>query len=288
MTEMRIKLIVIALLIVLITGCSQFFNGSNHDKIIAVVGNKKLTYSELKMAVPADMKEIDSISFAQNYIEKWVRNQLLLEKAELNLDKGTQQSIDIMIDNYRTSLFLFNYQQMLIQEKLDTIVTEAQIEDYYKLHAGNFKLDSHVVKAIFVQIPKSVHDGYQVSSWIKNQNEENMISLEDYCYQNARNFYMGEEWQYFNAVLDYIPRNVGNQEQFLKYNRYLETSDSLYRYFLAITDYKLKSDTSPLVFVKPQINDILINHRKVKLIKDLEINIYNDAVNQQKFTIYTN
>lgn len=285
---MKIKFSVLALLVVFITGCSQLFNGNHNDKIIAVVGNKKLTYSELKMAVPADMKEIDSISFAQNYIEKWVRNQLLLEKAELNMDRETQQSIDIMIENYRTSLFLFKYQQMLIQEKLDTIVTEAQIEEYYKKHAGNFRLDSNVVKAIFVQIPKSLHDGYQVSNWIKKQTEENMISLEDYCYQNARNFYMGEEWQYFNAILEYIPRNVSNQEQFLKYNRYLEASDSLYRYYLAITDYKLKSDTTPLLFVKPQINDILINHRKVKLIKDLEINIYNDAVNQQKFTIYTN
>ncbi|MGE4287099.1 MAG: hypothetical protein AB7E36_00305 [Salinivirgaceae bacterium] len=285
---MRIKFSVLALLVIFITGCSQLFNGNHHDKIIAVVGSKKLTYSELKMAVPADMKEIDSISFAQNYIEKWVRNQLLLEKAELNLDKKTQQSIDIMIDNYRTSLFLFKYQQMLIQEKLDTVVTESQIEEYYNEHAGNFRLDSNVVKAIFVQIPKSVHDGYQVSNWIKKQTEENMISLEDYCYQNARNFYMGEEWQYFNTILDYFPRKVSDQEHFLKYNRYLEASDSLYRYFMAITDYKLKSDTTPLVFVKPQINDILINHRKVKLIKDLEINIYNDAVNQQKFTIHTN
>jgi hypothetical protein len=282
------KIYIFLIVSLLFVGCADFFNGSSNDKIIAVVGSKKLTYSEMKMAVPANMKEIDSISFAQNYIEKWVKNQLLLEKAELNLNKETKQSIEIMIENYRTSLLLFKYQQLLIHEKLDTLVTDAQIEEYYTDHSGNFRLDSNVVKAIYVQLPKAVYDGYRVRSWVQNPTEENMITLEDYCYQNARNFYMNDEWQYLGNVLGQMPNRINNQENFLKYSRFLETSDSLYRYYLTITDYKLKTDTTPIVFVKSQIQDILINHRKVKLINDLENNIYSDAVNQKKFTIYTN
>lgn len=285
---MKIRITFPIIFLALLSSCSYFFNGGTDDKVIAVVGSRKLTQAEMKMAVPADMKEIDSISFAQNYIEKWVKNQLLLEKAELNLNKETQQSIEIMIEKYRTSLLLYKYQQLLIHEKLDTIVTDAQIEEYYKTNAGNFRLDSHVVKAIYVQLPKALYDGYKVRSWVQNHTEENMITLEDYCYQNARNFYISDDWQYLGTFLNQIPRKVPNQENFLKYSRFLEASDSLYRYYFAVTDYKLKADTTPMVFVKTQIKDILINHRKVKLIEDLENNIYNDAVDQKKFTIYTN
>ena len=285
---MKFKLFIIVFYITTLLACNSFINGEPNEKIIAQAGGKKLTLSQLEMAIPLNMKEIDSISFAQNYIEKWVRNQLLLEKAEINLDKKTQKSIEAMIDNYRTSLMLFKYQQIIIHQKLDTIVTDEQIGKYYSKHAGNFKLDSSVVKPIYIQLPKSLHNRHNVRSWMRSKKEDDFITLEDYCYQNARNFTLGEEWQYFGTLLGNIPRKINNQDNFLRYNKYIETTDSLYAYYIAILDYKLTNDTMPLVFVKNQIRDILINHRKVKLIENLENNIYNDAVNQKKFIIHTN
>ncbi len=268
--------------------CNSLFGGKPSEEIVAQVGGENLTMSQLKVILPLNMNKIDSISFAQNYIEKWVRNQLMLEKAEINLDKKTQESIEVMIDNYRTSLMLFKYQQLIIRQKLDTIVTDKQIDDYYSNNSGNFRLDSSVVKSIYIQLPKSLFNRNKVRRWIRSKKEEDIITLEDYCYQNARNFSMGEEWKYFGMVLSNLPRKISNQDAFLRYNKYIETTDSLYAYYVAILDYKLTNDTIPVFFVKNQIRNILINHRKVKLIKDLENNIYNDAVNQKKFIIHTN
>ncbi len=284
----RYFIIIIILLTGLFSSCDKFLRHESNDRVIAEAAGEKLYMSQLVMAIPPKLSEIDSISFAQNYIERWVRNQLMLEKAELNLDKNTQKGIEIMMENYRTSLLLFKYQQMIIQQKLDTIVTDEQLEDYYDKHAGNFRLDSSVVKSIFVQLPKSIYDRYNVHTWIRSGREDDMITLEDYCYQHARNFSMGEEWEYFGTILGNIPTKINDQEYFLKHNKYIEATDSLYAYYIAITDYKLTNDTTPLVFVKNQVKDIIINHRKVKLIEDLENNIYNDAVDQKKFIIYTN
>ncbi len=282
------KNLIIILLITTLFSCNSFVNRGVDNKIVAQVGSNKLTLSQLEMAIPENINDIDSISFAQNYIEKWVRDHLLLEKAEINLDKKTQQSIEVMIDNYRTSLLLFKYQQMIIRQKLDTVVTEKQIIDYYKKHADNFRLDSCVVKAIYVQLPKSLYDRYKVRQWIRSKKEEDIISLEDYCYQNARNFNMGENWQYFNRIMSNVPRKITDGSRFLKYNKYIEATDSLYTYYLYFLDYKLPNDTTPVVFVEDKIKDIILNHRKVKLIDDLENNIYNDAVDQKKFIIHTN
>jgi tRNA isopentenyl-2-thiomethyl-A-37 hydroxylase MiaE len=268
--------------------CNSFINNRGDDKIVAQVAGNKLTLSQLEMSIPENINDIDSISFAQNYIEKWVKDHLLLEKAEINLDKKTQQSIEIMIDNYRTSLLLFKYQQMIIRQKLDTVVTKEQIIDYYKKHADNFRLDSCVVKAVYVQLPKSLYDRYKVRNWIRSKKEDDIISLEDYCYQNARNFYMGENWQYFNNVMSDIPKKITDCSRFLKYNKYVEATDSLYAYYIYFLDYKLPNDTTPVMFVKDKIKDIILNHRKVKLINDLENNIYNDAVDQKKFIIHSN
>lgn len=285
---MKLYIFVLILLVATLNSCNFLFKNKKDDKVVAEAVGKKLTMSQLKMSIPPNMKEIDSISFAQNYIEKWVKNQLLLKKAEMNLDKETQDNIEIMIDNYRTSLMLFKYQQKLIQQKLDTIVTEDQIEEYYENNAENFRLDSCVVKAIYVKLPKSLHDRYRVRPWIRSSRENDMIALEDYCYQNARDFYMGEDWQYFGALLRKVPRKISNQDQFLKTNSYIETTDSLYAYYVQILNYRLLNDTTPVKFVTTQIKDIIINHRKVDLINKLENNVYTDAVNLKKFTIHTN
>jgi len=85
-----------------------------------------------------------------------------------------------------------------------------------------------------------------------------------------------------------MPKHIDDQEGFLKYSRYIETTDSLYRYFLYVSDYKLINDTTPIELVVPQIKDIILNRRKMKFINDLENNVYNDAVDLKKFTIYAN
>ena len=284
---MKSLLLISALFLTSLWACNSMLNGDQKEMVIAKVGGKRLTFFDLEMAIPANMVEIDSISFTQKYIEKWVKNQLLLEKAELNLDRKTQKEIDVMIDNYRTSLMLFKYQQMIIQQKMDTMVSEDQIEAYYTKHAGNFKLDSSVVKSVFIQVPKSVHDRYKVTAWLRSTREEDMISLEDYCYQNARNFNLEMEWKYFGTVLEWVPKKISNPDLFLKSNTIIETTDSVYAYYVAIHEYKLTNDTTPMALVKNKIRDIIINNRKVKLIEDLENNIYNDAVDQKKFVIHT-
>lgn len=272
----------------ILMGCSGFNKNNPDDKVIATVGNKKLTLTQLKLAVPMNMKEIDSISFCQNYIEHWVKNQLLVEKAELNLDKKSQNTIETMMDNYRSSLLIYKYQQAFIDDKLDTLVNEQEIRAYYAEHSENFKLDSNVVKAIYVKLPKSQYNAYNVPLWMRSGNQEDLIKLEDFCYQNAKNFYMGVDWQFFGSIKSLFPKTIDDEEKFLKTSRYLETSDSIYNYYLYVTDYRLVNQEAPIEFSISQIKDILINHRKVKLIKDLENNIYNDAVNQKRFKIHTN
>jgi hypothetical protein len=244
--------------------------------------------SQLEGDMPVVHGSVDSVSFAQSYIERWVRSQLLLQKAELNLDDETQQDIEDMVDNYRISLMVFKYHQKLISQKLDTVVTQEQVLEYYKKNSGNFRLDSSVVKAIYGKVPKSIYDAQKVRQWIRSDREDDIISLEDYCYQNAVSFNMGEQWTYFGDLLNRTPRRIDDQDSFLTRNRNIETTDSLYKYFITILDYKQSKDTTPMVFVTSQIRDIIINRRKVRFIEDLENNVYRDAVNQKKFTIYAN
>jgi len=79
---------------------------------------------------------------------------------------------------------------------------------------------------------------------------------------------------------------INNQEQYLRYNNFIETQDSLFYYLVNIKDCRLKSTVAPLNYVSDNIRYIILNKRKIEFIKELENDSYNDALNRNSFEIY--
>ena len=80
---------------------------------------------------------------------------------------------------------------------------------------------------------------------------------------------------------------IPNKIQFLKENDYIESEDKDYLYFIKILEYKISDQISPLQFVKDEIENIIINKRKLKLSNQLEEKIYNQAKKNNDFKIYS-
>ena len=59
-----------------------------------------------------------------------------------------------------------------------------------------------------------------------------------------------------------------------------------YYYFLNAKEIAPEGTVSPLEIVKNDIQSIILNKRKIKLINELESSIYSDAQNREHFTIY--
>ena len=263
--------------------CTRY-NNTESEEPIASVYNKNLYLSELNEVVPSNLAEQDSINFIKNYVDNWIIKQLLVKKAELNLT-DEQKDLDKLIDDYRTTLLVYKYQQQLINQKMDTVVTDEEINSYYEKHAREFKLRTNIVKVIYVKVPVSAYDAYSVRKWYKNPTEANINSIEDYCYQNASKFIIDDSWHFFNSVFNDVPVNIRNVENYLKTHRLIELKDSLYQYFINIRDYRLVNDTTPLVYVKNDVKNIIINKRKHNFINELENNVYEDALTKKEFTV---
>ncbi|MCK5823402.1 MAG: hypothetical protein KAG95_05320 [Bacteroidales bacterium] len=272
-----------------ITLSSLFFSCSRYkdtesEKPIASVYDKNLYSSELKEVIPNNLTEEDSISFIKNYIDNWMIKQLLLKKAELNLP-DEQKDLSKLLDDYRTTLLVYKYEQQLINQKMDTVVTDEEINSYYEEHAGEFKLRTNIVKVIYVKVPVSAYDAFNVRKWYRIPNEANINSIEDYCYQNASKFIIDDSWHYANSIFKDVPVKVNNVGNYLRTHKLIELKDSLYRYFINIRDYRLVNDTTPLVYVRNDIKNIIINKRKHHFINELENSVYEDALTKKEFTV---
>ncbi|MBE9467339.1 MAG: hypothetical protein IMY72_03335 [Bacteroidetes bacterium] len=280
---MKNKIFLVIALCSIFFSCSRYTN-SGSEESIANVFDKNLYLSELKEVIPKNSTPEDSVKFIKNYVDNWMIKQLLLQKAELNLT-DEQKDLSKLLDDYRTTLLVYKYEQQLINQKMDTIVTDEEINSYYEKHAGEFKLRTNIVKVLYVKVPVSAYDAFNVRQWYKKPNENNINNIEDYCYQNASQFITGESWHYFNSIFKDVPVKVLNVEHYLRTHRLIEVKDSLYRYFINIRKYRLVNDTTPLVYVKYDIKNIIVNTRKHHFINELENNVYEDALNKKKFTV---
>ncbi len=262
-------------------GCSS----KNKEDIVAKAYDYTLYKSDLKGIIPLRTTKNDSIAIIKNFINNWIRQKIVLNKAENNLSSEQKDFVD-QIENYRNSLLVYSYESKLIDQLLDTVVTKEQIQAYYDKNTDNFLLKDNIIKVNYVKLEVNSSIKTRIKSLLLNKNE-NKNQLLELCSKQAVNFYLeDDEWLFFNDLLKEIPIETYNQEAFLKNNRFIETKDENYYYLINIKDFKVKETTSPLSFEKDNIRNIIINKRKLELINKMHDELYNEAVKKNDFKIY--
>lgn len=256
--------------------------------LVARVHDKSLYLSDVEEIFPENVSPADSIQLLMAYADRWVRKQLLLNKAERNLNV-MQKDVAKQIEDYRSSLLIFQYEQEYIRQKLDTIVGDDEIELFYTENSSNFILNESVVKALFIQIPTDSPYFDKIKGLYKSNKEDDIKELDNIAYQVAIKYdYFNDKWLPISRILRELPEPIKDPEAFLLYNRSIEMSDAASTYFVSFRDMMRQGQQSPIEFEKENIKSIIINKRKQNLVMDLESKIYTDARNYNHFNIFVN
>ena len=75
---------------------------------MARVFDKYLYLDEIRSIIPRSVSSEDSITMANSYVNNWVRQSLILHKAEINLS-ADQNVFEKQLEDYRRSLIIFEY-----------------------------------------------------------------------------------------------------------------------------------------------------------------------------------
>lgn len=255
-------------------------------KAIARVNDKYLYPEDMKDVVPAGTSKNDSLEITAAYINNWVRHELLLKQAEDNLEESSRDFTD-QIEQYRNSLIIYAYESELVNQKLDTVVSKAEIEDYYLKNQNNFRLRENIVLASYVILSKNSPIASKVKSLLLSNRDEDKEKLQMLCQENNLDFLINDgTWMSFAELDRKIPLTVDDQEEFLRKNKYIEVKDSTTMYYVAISAYKSKESISPLDFDTENIRTILLNKRKATLLQRMEDDLISDAVKYKKYEIF--
>jgi len=281
-------LISLLFLICTVSGISCLRQNKDRARIpVARIGDKILYYDQIPDIYKNTASREDSIVSINNYINSWARKELLYERAVENLSPEYKNEIESQLQETKVNLYIYHYQHQMILEKMDTLVSDSEIEQYYALNPERFKLNTSIVKALFIKIPIEAPNIEKVRIWYKATDTESLRQLESYCFQFAEKFDdFGEQWISFDKLAVELPAEIINPDEFLRHYSYYETRDSSAFYFIAIRDYRLRPSVAPYEYVKDDIKSIILNNRRFEFLKKLENDIYNDAINSNIFKKY--
>jgi hypothetical protein len=277
---------------IFITSCKEWKSNKKESEttenigVIARVYEKELTYDQIRNLVPSGVSRADSIRVVRNYVDNWIRQQVVLRKAEDNLNEE-DKDVSKELEEYRNSLITYLYESQLIGQQVDTMVTESEIEKYYAENESNFRLRNNIVQVNYFRLPANAPKLNKVRDWYRSTLPRDRKLLEEYCFQFATDYYFNDhDWISFEELKKKIPVETLNQEQFLKSNRYLELPDSTHISFLIIKGFKIKESLSPLSFEKDNIRNLIIHKRKLQLIADMEKAAMEQAVKANEVEIF--
>jgi len=281
------QLYISVLLLAALSACSLLpGKGPEKEKPVARVYDSYLYRDDLAGVVPPGTNATDSAEITSAYISNWVRQELLLKQAEDNLDE-TNRDFTRQIEQYRNSLIIYAYESELVKQKLDTVVPQSEIEAYYKENQENFHLRENIVLASYVILSKNSPAASKIKSLLVSSREADKEKLLALCQENGAEYRINDgTWMSFADLTRKIPLTVDDPEEFLDKNKYYEVKDSTTMYYIAISDYKSKESISPLNFETESIRTIILNKRKAELMKQMEEDLFNDAVKRNKYEIF--
>jgi hypothetical protein len=279
----------------LLMAAGWFFSGCHPKKNpgdvpLTRVGNKYLYMNDLKGLIPKNATPRDSLLFCRSYINKWIHTRLLLQQAEKNLPEE-KRNFQKRLEEYRNALIIYKYETEYVRQHLDTVVTEKQIDDYYKSHLKDFQLKENIVKVIYAILDRKREDAPRLERtfWKIFHLPDSVIldSLENFAPVMAENFSTDtNNWIPFNRFLRVVPIETYNQSLYLKNHKIIKLKDQDRIYLVKFVNFKIKDEISPKELEKNFIREVILNKRKTEMIRKLRTDIFNDAAKHKEFEIY--
>jgi len=251
----------------------------SNEKKLARFKDVYLNETDIINEIPITLDQKDSAIFADNYIHKWLVNQMIMDKSEEMIPNEVLK-VEKKINKYKMSLISYEFEQFYINKRLDTSISKFQIRNYYENHLDDFVLNDYAVKCMYLKVPKKSKFIREIKKnyYLKN---EDMIDEIMKIGQNEEVslYYSPEEWVLFDDLMKQIPiLEKYSKIEFIKKKMKVDLKFQNYIYFVNVYDFIIKNGTSPLSFEENKIKSIILNQRAKGLRKKLRQDIYNDGI----------
>lgn len=257
--------------------------GRDGGVVLAEVYNKTLYSTDLKDVVPEGATAEDSLLIARAFVQRWVRDQLLMYEAERNIPKDL--NIDELVRDYRASLVRFNFEEEIIATQLDSTVSEAELREYYENNKDQFQLGSTIVKCLLLKAPSGAPQNELNKLWYSRNpaDEAKLRAAADRWAVQA--LLDREKWYKVEEVAAILPKGALTAEN-AGARRDGVLSDEDFRYYYRILEVVRGKETAPFEYAREQASKIILHRRKQSLLEKWKDDLYQKELRRENVKVY--
>ena len=275
-------------LAIVLHACSFLQEDAVNSQRVARVFDTYLYKDDIIDLIPLGTSPKDSAILVNSYLESWIKQQLILNKARLNLsEQEVISQMEKQLEDYRSSLIIYAYKKELIKQKLDTTVSNEKIREYYDENGDNLILKEDIIRVRYLKVPKAAPALDSAKKWCSSDMDDDIASLEEYSHQYAKSYLLTEKvWILFdNLKLELGPGFAGKDEE-LKPGTLYELEDSMNIHLVYVLDFMKKENPAPMEYERENIREIILNRRRNELILKMEASTYQEGISKNYFELY--
>jgi hypothetical protein len=273
---------VFILITILFSSCSEL-TSINNNELVSRVGDHYLYESD----IPDFSSYEDSLIRKKDFIDSWARENIFFDLSLVNLNQKSILNLDNLIEKYKRDLYINSYKDLLINSKVDSIIKEEEIDNYYNENLNTLKLNEDLIKYRFVKVPLDNNNLNKIRNGIRRYNILDKELIDSLSFQFASYNLNDSLWitkrEFFSQV-DFI--NYENQKKYVKKGQLISKKDSMYVNLIFINDVLDANSIAPKSYLSDRIKSIIYNRRKILLIMELNKDIISDAIKSKKYELY--
>lgn len=272
-------------LALLVASCAE--SDGSEDKVVARAYEEKLLWSDLRSVIPFNINAEDSAALARQFIHNWLKRRTVLHQAEQNLPEE-KKDFEAQLRDYRNSLVIYAYEEALVQQKLDTVVSHNQLEEYHRQNTANFRLREPIMRVRWARVRES--------------DQRTLKKLEEQFLSNdPERTHELEMWLASRkiAIVDEVDRWITAAQligalALIAPDRFAvpnSAGKSFHRdgdaaILLEVLEWSGAGEPAPLQFVEADIRSIIINQRKLRFLEKMREDLYLEALEKQQIETY--
>lgn len=274
---MKIYSVILMALACILTGCSKGHDAETtvNPDLIAVIGNRQLTRTEVYAAIPAGVSEDDSISLARAYIRRWIDNELVYQVAapEINMDE-----IDQLVEEYRRELITGRYRHLMATRGDTDDFSEDSLTAYYESHKADFRLERPLVKGIYLKLEDGAPNLNILKRLYKSHRPVDMDRLENEAASAAIHYDdFRDRWVDWEQIENLIPMEFPTGTTSPLRGHPFECSVGGFTYLLQVDSTLQSGATMPYEAARPIIRERLLTSRRRMLDAVMRNDLYDRA-----------
>ncbi len=254
---------------------------------IARVDDSYLYKNEIQDLIPAGTSKEDSIMIVKNFIDRWASQKLLIKAAEINLSAAKKNEFNVLIRQYKIDLYTKAYIEELVKREVDTLVSEEELKAYYKENKENFRTNGTLVRLRYINVPKDHPKFGTIRGKFLDFRKSDKKFWDTYQLQFKNSALNDSVWVDMNEIYRRLPFiTPENRDNYITAGISFQKPEDNTIYLVKIRDVIDRNEISPYEYLKPTLKQVILNRRKLELIRKLEKDITDDAIKNKKYEIY--